>query len=268
MPTPGKGRYFAMGGAKLPAVSSDSSQGPRAHGGYTDRRHPSRTARLYISTFVLVAVLLFGFGLLEALAQEGPNLTLVADPLGYGFYVSGTQSTNFVLETSADLKSWTNVLQSIGWPETNRVYGVAMDPKGPAHSFWRAVPGEQILLKEQRWTDQEPVEYRFRFRHMISYWEGGVQGTVRVLNGGVVEVTDAIDDPTGQPVPNPDLLRFKTITQLYECIREAVDAGAQQVSVWYDPGGLYPERIEVFPLIGMADADSLFVVSQLVVLQP
>jgi len=187
---------------------------------------------------------------------------------GYSLFASSPQSTNFVLQTSADLKSWTNLFQSFGWPGTNPVYGVTKDLHGPAQAFWRAVPGEPLLMQEQRWTNQEPVEYRFRHRRMISFWQGGVRGTVRVLHGVVVEVTDAVDDRTLQPIANPDLSQFLTITQLFEEIGQAFGAGTEQVQVRYAPGGLYPERILVDPVIRAIDDERVFDVSQFVVLQP
>jgi len=137
----------------------------------------------------------------------------------------------------------------------------------PAQQFWRARPGQPLLAQEQRWTNQEPVEYSFYLRHMISYWQGGVDGTVRVLNGTIAEVTNVIDDRTLQPISNPDLSQFLTIAQLFEEIGRAFEAGAYQVQVRYDPSGLYPERILVDPS-PVVDDESLFEVSQFVVLQP
>jgi hypothetical protein len=134
--------------------------------------------------------------------------------------------------------------------------------------FWRANAGEPLLVQQQRWTNREPVEYSFYLRHMVSFWQGGVRGTVRVLNGTIAEVTNAIDDRTLQPISNPDLSQFLTITQLFEEIAVAFEAGVQQVQVRYDPSGLYPERVLVNPFILIADDESLFEVSEFAVLQP
>src|SRR6266542_754131 len=168
--------------------SSRSGCNPRVPCAGSLGRCPSVTARLSISALALIAGLLFGTDRLHAQTNGGPALTLVPAMYGYSLFASSPQSTNFVLQTSADLKSWTNLFQSFGWPGTNPVYGVTKDLHGPAQAFWRAVPGEPLLMQEQRWTNQEPVEYRFRHRRMISFWQGGVRGTVRVLHGVVVEV--------------------------------------------------------------------------------
>lgn len=54
----------------------------------------------------------------------------------------------------------------------------------------------------------------------------------------------------------------------FEEIGRAFEAGDQQVHVRYDPSGLYPERISIDPFILIADDESLFEVSEYVVLKP
>src|SRR5207249_4809365 len=222
-----------------------------------------------VCLLALTAALLSGAVRLCAQTNLGPMLRLGQVPgmNGYFLFVLGPQATNFVLETSADLKSWTTLYQAFGWPGTNPVYRIMQKSPSGAHAFWRAVPGEPLLVKEQRWTNQEPVEYRFRLRHMVSFWEGGVRGTVRVRDGRVVEVTDAVDDRTQQPIANPDLSRFLTIAQLFGEIRRAFEAASQQVQVRYDPSGLYPEWILVDRLLMAVDDETVIEASQLVVLQ-
>jgi len=231
-------------------------------------RYPSLIARLSICALALMAGLQVLTERLHAQPTGGPALTLVSGPYYFDLFVSGPQSTNFVLETSPDLKSWTNLFQLFGRPGSNAVCSAVRTLQGPAQGFWRALPGEPLLIQEQRWTNHEPVEYSFRFRHMISFWAGGVRGTVRVLNRVVVEVTDAIDDRTLQPIPNPDLSQFLTITQLFEQIGQEFEAASEAVRVRYDPGGLYPEYISVDRIIRAADDESEFEVSQFTVLQP
>jgi len=227
------------------------------------------TARLFASLSAAVGALFLGTESLSGQASGGPALTVVREMFGFGMVASGAESTNFVLESSADLKSWTNVFQAYGWPGTNPVYQVQDVSRSPAEGFWRAKAGEPLLVQEQRWNDHQPAEYSFRLRHVISFWQGGVQGTVRVLNGVVVEVVDAVNDQTLQPIVNPDLSQFFTITQLFEQIRQAFEAGDQRVIVQYDPGGgVYPEYILVDPWILAVDDESVFEVSEFTVLQP
>lgn len=183
----------------------------------------------------------------------------------YGLYVSGPGATNFVLQTSADLSSWTNLLQLYGHPGTNPVYFVDVSS---GQGFWRAKAGEPLGVQAQRWTNREPLEYSFYLRRMISFWQGGVRGTVRVLDGKIAEITNAIDDRTLEPIPNPDVSQFLTITQVFEQIGQGFDAGAELVSVWYDPSGLYPARVVVDPLVRAADDESILEVSEFTVLQP
>src|SRR5262249_1820206 len=208
-------------------------------------RYPSLIRRLSISTLGLIVGLLVITNRLHAQPTVGPALTLVSAAYNFIRCASVPQASNFVLETSPDMKSWTNLFQLFGWPGTNSVCSVVKDLRSPPQAFWRALPGEPLLIQEQRWTNHEPVEYSFRFRHMISFWDGGIRGTVRVLNGAVVGVTDAIDDRTLQPIANPDLSQFLTITQLFEQIGQEFEAGAQAVRVRYDPSGLYPKYISV-----------------------
>jgi uncharacterized protein DUF6174 len=227
-------------------------------------RYPSMTERLAIRLFCVVAVLLGAVGA-TAQSDGGPVLTLVPDnSFVFRLYISGWQSTNFVLESSSDMKSWTNVFQAFGWPGTDSVYGGFYETASPAQQFWRARPGQPLVMQEQQWTNHEPVEYSFRFLH--SYMAGGISGTVRVLNGVLVGVTNAVD--WSGPIVNPDLSQFLTITQLYEEIGKAFEGGTQQVRVQYDPTELYPEYILVDPLLRVIDDEQVYQVSEFTVLQP
>src|SRR5262245_269307 len=170
-------------------------------------------------------------GQVHVCAQMNPILRVGQIPgwNSYYLFVSGTAATNFVLETSVDLKTWEVVFQAFGWPGTNPVYRLTPQWQTNAQAFWRAFPGETLAMQEQRWHEHEPFEYTYRFRHMISFWEGGVQGTVRVRDGVVVAVTDARDDKTLEPVVQPDLSQFLSITQLFSEIRREFEAGSEQV---------------------------------------
>ncbi|MGH7973304.1 MAG: DUF6174 domain-containing protein [Limisphaerales bacterium] len=215
----------------------------------------------------LLSVLALTTNQLRGQTDPGPMLMIGKPSWTYacGLYASGPGATNFVLQASADLRSWTNLFQVYGHPGTNPVF-VADLRSG--QGFWRATAGEPLVVQAQRWTDREPVEYSFYLRRMISFWQGGVRGTVRVLDGKIADVTDAIDDRTLEPISNPDVSQFLTITQVFEQIGQAFEAGAEQVSVWYDPSGLYPARVVIDPLIRAADDDSIVEVSDLTVLQP
>ena len=122
-------------------------------------RYPSIAEGCALWSFCVVALWL---GAVEAAAQSdgGPSLSLISyNSSSFRLYASGGQSTNFVLESSSDMQSWTNVFQAIGWPGTNAVYGGFYSMASPAQQFWRARPGQPILAQEQQWTNHEPVEY-------------------------------------------------------------------------------------------------------------
>jgi len=182
--------------------------------------------------------------------------------------VAGPAATNFVLEASVDLRSWTTQFQAFGSPTTNPVYQVMDELQTNRQMFWRAAPGEELSLQEGRWRNQEPLEYTFRLRHIVSFWQGGVRGTVRVRDGTVVEVTNAVDDRTLQPIAQPDLADFLTMAQLFGEIRREFEAGSEQVQVRYHPSGLYPERIWVDRVLAFADDESLYEASELISVQP
>jgi Family of unknown function (DUF6174) len=225
--------------------------------------------RSTFSSLALVVGLLLGANHLSAQSDPGPVLGIGKIPSfdAYSLFASGSQGTNLVLQASADLRSWTNVFQAYAQPGIDLVLFLGQNFAVP-QTFWRATVGEPLLEQERRWTNQEPVEYSFYLRHMISFWEGGVRGRVRVLNGKIAEVTNALDDKTLQPISNPDPSEFRTITELFEEIAQALKDGVEQIRVRWDPSGLYPERIEVDSVIGVADDESLFEASEFVVLQP
>ena len=212
--------------------------------------------------FGVVVVLLAAVGA-SAQSDGGPALTLIPyNGFSFRLYTSGWRSTNFVLESSSDMRSWTNVFQAIGWPGTNAVYGGFYELA--SQQFWRARAGQPVLTLEQQWTNHEPVEYSFKFEN--DYMLGGIAGTVRVLNGVVAGVTNAVD--RSGPILNPDLSQFLTITQLYEEVGKAFERGVEQVQVQYDPTGLYPERIVVDPILRVIDDEQYYFVSEFKVLQP
>src|ERR1700751_2525965 len=97
---------------------------------------------------VLLGSLLLGTNHLRAQTVGGPVLSIGKIPSFYGYclFASGSQATNFVLQASSDLSSWTNVFQAYGQPGTNPVYFVTQD------GFWRANAGEPLLVQQQRWT--------------------------------------------------------------------------------------------------------------------
>jgi hypothetical protein len=195
-------------------------------------------------------------GAVELHIERGPYYTFIS--------AAGAASTNLVLLSSTNLTRWTTVYQSIGWPGTNPVYYAVPQPQP---MFWTAIPGESFNVQQQRWTEHEPAEYTFYLRYMISFWDGGVRGTVRVRNGQIVAVTGALDDRSGQPISNPDLTKFLTIDQVFAKISGALQAGAQQVQVNYDATGVYPVRVYINPEFGVADIQSLIEVSDYAVVK-
>src|SRR5436190_20634334 len=120
--------------------------------------------RSQISSIALMGTLLLGTDHLWGQMDRGPVLRIGKVPAFYGYclFVSGSQATNFLLQGSGDLSSWTNVFQAYGQPATNPVYFVT---QALERVFWRATAGDPLLVQEQRWTNQEPIEYRFYLRH-------------------------------------------------------------------------------------------------------
>jgi hypothetical protein len=186
----------------------------------------------------------------------------------YSLFISGQQTTNFVLESSVDFKTWQVVYHAFGWPKTNAVYGIAPAAERTSHAFWRAVPGEALEVQRQRWLAGEPAEYTFRLRRMFSFWEGGVRGTVRVRKSAIVEVTDAVDDRSNQAIAQPDLSRFLTITQVFEEIRREFAAGSEQIQVMDDSSGLFPALVAIDRIIAAADDESVIEATNFVAVKP
>jgi len=182
--------------------------------------------------------------------------------------VSGPQVTSFVLETSTDLRSWTLVYHAFGQPGEHPLFALDARWQPPGQQFWRARPTASLAEREQLWHARAPFEYTFHFRHMVSFFEGGVRGTVRVRGGVMVGVTDAAEDRSGQPIPQPDLAQFRSIEQLFGEIGKALEAGAQQVAVTYDPTGAYPARVLVDRDTLMVDDESSFQASEMTPVQP
>jgi hypothetical protein len=182
--------------------------------------------------------------------------------------VSGAQVTSFVLETSTDLMSWTVVYHAFGPPGEHPLFALDAGWQPAGQQFWRARPAESLAEQEQLWRDHAPFEYTFHFRHMVSFFEGGVRGTVHVRGGVVVGVTDAAEDRSGQPILQPDLAQFRSIEQLFGEIGKALEAGAQQVAVTYDPTGAHPALVVVDRTTLTIDDESIFQASELIPVHP
>lgn len=209
-------------------------------------------------------------GSLKGQSNGETHLNIEAYPLNSDvlvyLFASGSHSTNFVLQSAPGLTGWTNVFHSYGHPSVDQsIYSRWLSQP---LVFWRAIPGISLDAQKQRWIDEitkvHPKGYSFRLRHMINYSAGGVRGTVQVHDGKIVEITDAVDDQTGQPIANPDLSKFATITELYDKIRLAFETDADQVRVNYDASQLFPTKVVVDWLAGFADDEEVFEVSDLV----
>ena len=220
----------------------------------------------------IILAMILPLGVICTRAEITRELTLrieqVSPEPAFSLFISGQQATNFILESSVDFKAWQMLYQSFGWPGGNSVYVIVPAMESQPYAFWRAVPGESLQAQKQRWLEKEPAEYTFRLRHMFSFWEGGVRGTVRVRNGSIAEVTDAVDDRTNQPIAQPDLSRFLTITQLFEEIGREFAAGSEQVQVRYHSSGLFPARVVIDRIIRAADDESVIEASDFVSVKP
>lgn len=184
-------------------------------------------------------------------------------------YATGSGSTNFLLQSSADLNGWTNIYHSYGTPKGSPIPGWAYSShNSQPRSFWRALPGEPLELRKQRWLEDQPTEYTFQLRHLRDFWSGGVRGKVRVRAGVIIDVTDAIDDQTEQPIENPNWSDFATIAEIFGEMERVVGAGAEQVKVVYDAGELYPIRVVVDWLVGVADDESVFQIDDFTIVEP
>jgi hypothetical protein len=180
--------------------------------------------------------------------------------------ISGPASTNFVLQSSTNLSTWSSTHQAYGHPGTNGIHFFYTVELAPRITYWRALPGEDLSVQAARWHARQPSEYQFFFRRMISFWEGGVRGTVRVLNGVVVSVENAVDDRSGQPIATPDLKQFFSIDQIFDEIRRAYEAGYEQIKVVFDSNESYPARVSLDWGVLVADDDSFIEARDLVVL--
>lgn len=195
------------------------------------------------STIALVMVLLFASGdCLLGQPNAGVQLAIqrIASTDSFFLFATGPAATNFVLESSVDLKTWNRLYQAIGTPGTNPVSQLSYGWPLSEVTFLRALPGDSIDVLAQHWLAWEPEEYVFHLQHVTDFWGAGVEGTVRVRNGVVIAVTNAIDARTRLPIPNPDWSLFPSLTGLFEVVRREYESGTQQVRLEFDPAYCFP----------------------------
>ena len=127
------------------------------------------------------------------------------------------------------------------------------DPTGPAAELKRA---------RRRWADQDIESYQFT---LASYCGGCVRiPTVRIIVGNrSVEVRDAA---TGEPIAPTANGQFPVIDELFDLIESAMERGADELVVEYDPIRGYPLRIQIDYSRGAADDEYVYTISNFLVL--
>ncbi len=135
------------------------------------------------------------------------------------------------------------------------VAGCANEPNG----------GVRAEYEQQRaiWEATNMADYTYQLR-ISCFCPSGPFPVLVTVEDGMVAALEWVDPPQDFSDPEPDANFYgKTIDDLYDIIRDALDAEADSIAVTYNPVGQYPTNISIDFFIDAVDDEITYEASSL-----
>jgi len=128
-------------------------------------------------------------------------------------------------------------------------------------------PTAQTALQaaQQQWAAQQIASYRFGLAVSCFCPEELRQPVVITVTGG--ETSEMVTAEGGEPVTNEFFAQYDTVEKLFALIQQAIDEGADEVTVTYEPTLGYPMEIKLDGSTQIADDERFLTISDLQVAQ-
>ena len=135
--------------------------------------------------------------------------------------------------------------------------GGPFPPPTPPTPATSGGPADSLLEANRAlWSQSGITSYRYRFNWVCFCLPEYVQVVdIIVIDGAIVSVVDA---STGQPVSDQARAYYKTIDELFDFMRHAIDFPASSFRFVYDANLGYPADTYVDYVAGMADDEKGF----------
>jgi hypothetical protein len=135
------------------------------------------------------------------------------------------------------------------------VAGCTTEPNGDVRTEYE----QQRVL----WEATSTVDYTYQLR-ISCFCPGGPFPVLVTVEGGIVAALEWVDPPSDFPEADPDTDFYgKTIDDLYDIIRDALDTEADGIEVTYDPAGPYPATINIDFFVDAVDDEITYEASSL-----
>lgn len=112
---------------------------------------------------------------------------------------------------------------------------------------------EEIQINRAVWQAQRPDRYRMVLRHQCFCGPEALGPVEMEVENGVVVRRVYTED--GSPVEAPFAEAFPTVSGLFDLLAEAVETGADQISVTWDPVTGVPEQLFIDYQVNVADEE-------------
>jgi hypothetical protein len=131
--------------------------------------------------------------------------------------------------------------------------GEESSPSGP--------PGSELRAAQQRWSSDASDDYQFVLQRVCECLPADTRPVLVVVRDGVI--VSLTDLETGSALPAHRARFYYTVEGLFGLIDEAIDQGAAEIRVDYDPIFGYPLQIVIDYDAQTADDEIVYLASNL-----
>ncbi len=131
---------------------------------------------------------------------------------------------------------------------------------GPTHPDPLAPERDRLARHEALWRSQRITSYQFRYRQACYCLpETTAPVVITVRDGSIAEVVKV---GSGEPA-DASAPFYRSVEQIFDVIRTAIDDGAESLTVGYDEQLGYPRSVSVDPRRQVADDELQLYASEL-----
>ena len=123
------------------------------------------------------------------------------------------------------------------------------------------LPQSELGAHHRKWSARAVSSYRYTVRRVCLCAPPVTRPAVVTVRDGAVREAVYADD--GTPVAPEDVRFFATVDQLFRIVQDALDRGAEELAVTYDPVYGYPRTIRIDYRKAAVDDEQLYTASDL-----
>lgn len=117
---------------------------------------------------------------------------------------------------------------------------------------------EAVAINRSLWEAQRPDHYRYVLRHTCFCAPAAIGPVEIEVQGGSVASRRYVE--SGEPVPEDLAEVFPSVSGLFDVLQEALDTGADEIEVTWDPVLGYPREFFIDYQVNVADEEQGYAV--------